>query len=265
MFEYLREKYPTVYVISLPDGTDIPFKPLTYGEFNSYNDKLNSGFKHPSLLEDEIFRKCVLSPAIISNLGRQKAGTISTTVQSIMQVSGPATVELFNERLEENRQVIQMPIHALPVLICRAFPSYTPDDIDNMPFDKMLLRLAQAEAALMQAGLLQQPLLIQPGQVKSEQEKSIAPHELKSAWDRSMNMQKKPIPHDVPIVGIPHEVSPAIEKHSDIMALAKDSLSSGGQDAYSDDSRLRNQMLSDIRWIYPDLVEKVKETQTDKE
>lgn len=268
MFEYLREKYPTVFLISFPDGTEIPFKPLTFGEFNHYNELLETGSKNPVKLEDEIFRKCVLSEAIVRNINRQKAGTVSTTVQSIMFHSGPPTIQSFNEQLQFQRERAQTPIHAIPALICRAFPSYTPDDIEQMSYETMMLRLAQAEPILMQYGIIQQPIHIEDARAQEKPTNAPPPQELKSVWEESMNMngkKKKPVKKGKPIdTELGKRSSPAVEKRSDIMGLMKDSLSPEAQDAHLDDDHLARKMKEDAKWIFADLIEELRKEQAKK-
>ena len=260
MKDSLREIYGAVYLITFPDGTDVPFRALSYGDFCYYNDMLTGGLTPPYLLEDELFKKCVTDQAVISNIHKQKAGTISTTVSAIMQVSGPADISEFNQVLALNREIAAKPINYLPTLICRAFPAYTPEDINDMPFETMLLRLAQAEQLLLAAQVLKEPIALFDAQPTPEP-KQVPTADLKSAFDRSMQMQKKPIPTQKPL----NELSPAVEKTSDIMNLMKDSMSSEGQDSYSDDDRLRQQTIHDAKWIYKDLIAQMKEKKAKQE
>ncbi len=254
MKDHLREIYGAVYLITFPDGTDIPFKPLSYGDFCYYNDILTAGLVPPYILEDELFKKCVLDKAIVDVLLNQKAGTISTTVAAIMQVSGPVDIEEFNNVLESNRELVTKPINYLPTLICRAFPAYKIEDIDKMSFETMLLRLAQAEQVLLAAQVLKEPISLFN---KEKQEKS-RPRtaDLKSAFDRSLEMQNKSVPKETQPK---NDVSPAADQPHDIMDLMKDSISNEAQDSYSDDDRLRRQTINDAKWIYKDLIQNLRE------
>jgi hypothetical protein len=261
MKDSLREIYGAVYLITFPEGTDVPFRALSYGDFCYYNDMLTGGLSPPYLLEDELFKKCVTDQAILDNIHKQKAGTISTTVSAIMQVSGPADINEFNQVLQLNRETAAKPINYLPTLICRAFPAYTPEDIDKMSFETMLLRLAQAEQLLLAAQVLKEPIALFDQQAQQPQQKQIPTADLKSAFDRSMQMQKKPIPTEKPS----NEISPAAEQSSDIMSLMRDSMSSEGQDSYSDDDRLRQQTIHDAKWIYKDLIEQMRQKNAKQE
>lgn len=184
----LREIHGSVYVTETTDGTIIPWKPLSIGEFLEYDVLFKSGLVDHSILENEIFTKCVTDPVEINDLGSHKAGTVTTVVASIMANSYINDIDAFNEALEHSRLIIQHPVHQFVSVICRAYPGYTPDDIYKMDMTTMLIRLAQAEDKLRLAGGLQEPIrLYKEGEEELEAEKpkrfKLDPKRLKEAFD----------------------------------------------------------------------------------
>ncbi len=165
----LRELYGDVYVSDTPDGLVIPWRPLSIGEYFEYENKFSIGVIAPSVLEDEIFRKCVADKVIAENLDRLKAGTVTTVVANIMKESGPVSALEIEQALEVGRQRANQVIHKLVTLICRAFPGYKPDDLYALPFDVFMLRLAQAEDKLIAQGTLQEPISMIPREMAPAQ------------------------------------------------------------------------------------------------
>ncbi len=185
----LREIYGSVFVTEAPDGMIIPWKPLSLGDFLEYDSQFKHGITEHSVLENEIFCKCVTDSILVRNIHLQKAGTISLVVRSIMEHSGPTTINEMNNIMNHYRDIANQPIHQLVTVICRAFPGYTPDDIYQMDFHKMALRLAQAENKLITLGLMTEPIQILPPGAEEQvqqQEKpklKIDPKKLKEAFD----------------------------------------------------------------------------------
>ncbi len=168
----LRETHGSVYVTETPDGLIVPWKPLSLGDYLEYDYQIKAGLIDRSVLENEIFRKCVTDPILIRNIDKQKAGTITVVATSIMANSGIDDVATFNRLFDQSRALARQPVHQLVGLICRAFPGYTPDDIYEMDFQKMVFRLAQAEDKLLTLGMLTEPIDIF---VEGEEEESPQP------------------------------------------------------------------------------------------
>jgi hypothetical protein len=184
----LREIHGSVFVTETPDGLIVPWRPLSFGEFLEYEAAFKGGLIAPASLEDEIWKKCVTDPILQKNIALQKAGTVTTVVRSIMENSGPQSINNFNDVLNYYRGIALQPVHAVATVICRAFPGYTPDDIYDMDFHKMSLRLAQAEAKLMALGLMQEPIIFMSPEEEQEGPKErpqikVDPKKLKEAFD----------------------------------------------------------------------------------
>jgi hypothetical protein len=96
-----------------------------------------------------------------------RAGIVSTVVKLIMQMSGPANPESFNSDLEIARKLVDTLNSQVIMVICRAFPAYKPEDIADMQWSDVLIRLAQAERILMKK---QPPELMEPLRMLNEEE-----------------------------------------------------------------------------------------------
>jgi hypothetical protein len=79
----------------------------------------------------------------------QPAGVVSTVVKAILYFSGALKADTIIQQLDSQRGAIDNIEDQLTVAICRAFPSYTPEDIEKMEWQTVLKRAAQAEATLM--------------------------------------------------------------------------------------------------------------------
>jgi hypothetical protein len=157
----LRKRYGRgVFVTILPDGTSVPWKPLSIGEYYDYKERYALRLDAVVDIEDEIFCKCVTDPLLVENIDLLKAGTVSTVVASIFEYSSPPKdPEMMNFIMNGSRIRVQKNvIHSFVPLICSVFPAYKPEEIYAMDVDTFFLRLAQAEEALMSSGKLVEPI-----------------------------------------------------------------------------------------------------------
>lgn len=147
-----------VFVTYLPDGVQVPWRPLDIGEFLDFQNTLATGQYARAFIEDEIFRKCVLDSALVSNIDRLKAGTVSTVTATIMAYSGPQDAEELNFAIDFSRQLSSQVLHQMVPVICQAFPAYTPEVVYNMDYETFMMRLAMAESRLIATGQLAEPI-----------------------------------------------------------------------------------------------------------
>jgi len=162
-----------IFRITFPDGERIPFRLLTWEEFNIYWKLYTKGTIVSDVLEDELFRECVVDPDCIDRMPDMPAGVVPTVVSVIMQLSGPAEADNFNNSLDLQRQLVDTINSQVIMSICQAFPAYKPEDIEKMPWHTVLERLAQAERILMSMGFLKEPLkLLTPEEAEKAQGKA---------------------------------------------------------------------------------------------
>lgn len=153
-----------VYRYTFPDGTRVPFRLLSWGDFNLYYRLYQKGTIAEDILENQIFKECVVDSGILEQMHDMKAGLVSTIAGIIMVLSGPADLDKFDGQLEIARQTVDTINSQIVMIICRAFPAYTPEDIEQMSWETTMQRLAQAERILMskQPPELAEPLKLTP-------------------------------------------------------------------------------------------------------
>ena len=147
-----------IFKITFPDGTGVPFHLLTWQECKSYMEAGQKGNIPADVLENDVFTRCVIDPVIIQQIPDLEAGIVSTVVGVILALSGPDDIETFNNSMDLARQSVDSLDSQIVMIICRAFPAYTPEDVESMTWDRVIKTLAQAERMLMSAGVLEQPI-----------------------------------------------------------------------------------------------------------
>lgn len=144
--------------INFPTGESIPFVLLSWRDFKMYKELYYKGTIPEAILENAIFEECVLDKHYISNMHDGLAGIVSTVVGLILAMSGPSPdANVFNETLDLARREVDTIESQLIMTICQAFPAYSPEDIQKLPWKTILVRAAQAERILLSGGL-QEPL-----------------------------------------------------------------------------------------------------------
>lgn len=154
----IRAEHGDVFSTILEDGTTIPWRPLSMGEYIEYDALIKSGRYPLAYIENEIFSKCVTSDFYKKNMNDTKAGIVSTVSAGILAYSGPSTISELNQILDINRGVSQQVLHQIVSIICQGFPSYKPEEVYDMDYRTIMLRLAQAEDKLVKMGLMTEPI-----------------------------------------------------------------------------------------------------------
>lgn len=165
---YLTSKVAntSLYQTLFDDGY-VVWAPLPWSEYKKLREaRLIRGASIDIDLEEFVYSKCVIfssydeePPAdfeiedkmlfIEDNRLDQPAGVISTVVKAILYFSGALKADTIIHQLDAQRGAIENIEDQLTVAICKAFPAYTPEDIEKMEWQTVLKRAAQAEAALM--------------------------------------------------------------------------------------------------------------------
>lgn len=160
LFE-IRRKWGGVYLTVFEDGLVVPWRPLSLGEYISYTRDYNRGLIPNAVIEDEIFKKCVVDPVFISQMPYLKAGIVSVVVMNIWQYSGPVGIQEFNKDLHTARDIMfgdgNRALQELVQIISMAFP-YKPEEIYNMDYETFMLRLVQSEKKLLDLGIIKEPV-----------------------------------------------------------------------------------------------------------
>jgi hypothetical protein len=186
-----RKKYGDHWLTIFPTeldpagGLEIPWRQLTVQEFLDFDNSFRLQKYTTTEIEDEIFRLAVLNPVYRDNLDKLKSGTISTVVAQILNVSGAQTPEQLAEDLKYARYQVQDFITSAVTLICSVFPAYKPEDLFNLKYETLMIRLAMAEKRLLELGMLQEPLSVLSNGSPAE---TVAPQRVEP---RSQNRQEK--------------------------------------------------------------------------
>lgn len=146
LLKLVRER-KSLYIYDSPDGR-ILFSLLPMSEYNLVK-KVGQNF--PGLipeLEDDIWRRCVVEQSFGTDLSAMKAGVISTLAELVMRLSCPQDIMSVELDLIAEREQLQDVTKQLNLKVCEAFPSYTPDEVDELPWSELIKKVAQAEKVL---------------------------------------------------------------------------------------------------------------------
>ena len=110
-------------------------------------------------LQDEIFLSCLASPLYLKDMYPHiNAGIVSSIADAVYSVSGPQSIELLQQHLDTERIQASDVTKQMIMIICRAFPGYTPDDLFDMDWQNLVNRFVIAERMLLDAGILTEPM-----------------------------------------------------------------------------------------------------------
>lgn len=288
----LRKRYGEIYVTSFPNGIDVPWKPLSFGDFIYFQEAISEARVPLVLLEEEVFRKCVVNQVFVDTIDTLPAGIVSVVADEILNVSGPYQPDLFNQEMERARHRASLYIHQMAVLVCQAFPAYKPEDVYQMKYDDLLLRLAQAESILMRAKLLNEPIAMfdsKSGPVTNRKRPSV-PDEVLRAWERADNQPHQPTEKEkekarkikeawekTHKVTLPDNVdskpkpvdpeSPLLKKHGkiDFTKENQELIVAGGVGGWDkrDAALIQHKMIETARKVYPHLFNKKEEKKSE--
>jgi len=154
----LRVDYGANTFVSKFDDLLVAWRPLSIEEYQYYS-RIFAADNYPfSFLEDEIFRKCVISSRHTARMGELPAGVVSTVVSQIFRFSGPSTLAELRKDFETKRIHVASEINELLIMITTAFPAYKPNELRKMTYEDLMTDAALAERKLLQLGMLQHPL-----------------------------------------------------------------------------------------------------------
>lgn len=165
--QYISSKLATnsLYQTVFKDGY-VVWTLLPWIEFKKYREA--RAVMGPAVdidLEEDVYSRCVIYSSydedppeglseeeqwnfLLACRDDQPAGIVSTVVKSILYFSGCINPAKAIDQLDQHRYYIENVEDQLIVAICRAFPSYRPEDVENMEWQTILKRAAQAEAIL---------------------------------------------------------------------------------------------------------------------
>ena len=135
-----------LYEITLSDAGPIVFKLLP---IKTYQGIARLILDHPRTqpeVEDTIWKLCVILDPYGDDLSFSPAGIITTVAQLILFLSFPKGMEDLTQGMEQARETVQNSVvMQIQAEICRAFPGYTPDDLEKLEFSRLLQLMSQVE------------------------------------------------------------------------------------------------------------------------
>lgn len=143
------KEHRILYISQFEWGAFI-WRPLTWDEASLYARLFEMAPRAKAELEEEIFNLCVVEhPLPPEDFWDWQAGTVTTVANQIVYFSRPLGPTDFLQRLEAVREVAQQnAFNAMYAHIIRAFPSYKIEDLQALPLELLLERLAMAEMVL---------------------------------------------------------------------------------------------------------------------
>ena len=167
MKNYLDHKVEEdiIFQTRFDDGYVI-WRTLPWSEYRKYRDARSLlGPKIDVEIEKAVYDKCVLfstydipppleiedhevSQWIEDCRDDQPAGVVPTVVKTILFMSGAKTGPAIMKQLDQHRPLASNIEDQIVALICKAFPAYKPEEVEKLPWQTLLKRLAQAEMLL---------------------------------------------------------------------------------------------------------------------
>ena len=142
---FLRKKNRDLYCVAIKEKWFI-FRLLTRYEFSVLT---SPEFTVLGCEEDFIAKNCLLYPeAEDYDMSKELAGTVSSLVNIIVKASGFESADTLLENLQEKRNLMELADNQMIILLCKAFPHLTIDDINDFDLPKLAYYLALAEQVL---------------------------------------------------------------------------------------------------------------------
>jgi hypothetical protein len=140
-----KQQFGSVYSISV-SGDVYVYRALTKAEHSFLMDfQERPGFD----LEEAMISRCLLVPDYNREAFEAKpAGVVTHIAQCIGKSSGFSETDKVEKDIEEQRVLANRLDTQIIVLICKAFPHLTLEDIDNFTYDQMIRYLGISESVL---------------------------------------------------------------------------------------------------------------------
>lgn len=140
----LKEKHRYLYLVDISDFANSKLtssaivRPLTRREFSFYSEL--EGHE----VERAIVDACVLYPDT-DLLDECTLGIDNYLSRAVLNISGFSSEDTLIDGVIEAREEAKSLESAITIYICKAFPKYTPDDVDDMTFMEQMRLVALAE------------------------------------------------------------------------------------------------------------------------
>jgi len=140
-----KRKYRNIFYINIKGNIYI-FRVLTKREYFTIFELQ----KHRSINADiPLLKTCLLYPSYDENiLSNRLAGEVESIVKYISDLSGFSKTDEMLSDIEKGREEINLLDNQILLLICKAFPHLTLEQIDAMDYNTLLKYLVLAESIL---------------------------------------------------------------------------------------------------------------------
>ena len=143
----LYGRYKNLYLFNTGKGS-VLFKPLSHADSETAKRICKAYPALAPIVEDNIWKKCVIEHTLPGTVDTMNAGLVSTIVRLILNFSNPIGQNEIESELDEVRARTKDFREEIIIKICQAFPAYTPEQVEDMEWKTQLKRLAQAEKIL---------------------------------------------------------------------------------------------------------------------
>ena len=145
-------KHRELYLFEL-EGNRVLFRPLSWQDYKNFSYLM---LAYPSLqadLEDSIWEVSVIEHNFPSGVDFVEAGIVQNIAQLVLYYSGcnftsKSSIDKLTQRLGEARLAKDGVEGQIKLAICEAFPSYKPEELDQLTWSQLLERLAYSEHLL---------------------------------------------------------------------------------------------------------------------
>jgi hypothetical protein len=135
-----------LYEITLSDAGPIVFKLLPVSAYQGVSRLIQEHPRTQPEVEEAVWKLCVVLDPYGDDLVFSPAGIITTVAQLILFLSFPKELEDITQGLAQARDIVQNSILLqIQAEICRVFPAYTPEALDQLEFPRLLQLMSQAE------------------------------------------------------------------------------------------------------------------------
>jgi hypothetical protein len=165
-----KKKYGSIYYVKI-DEREYVFRVLSRGEYLSLliiQDKFKID------IGDLILKECLVYPKFNkSTFDKRKAGEIDGLIACISDKSGFSKTDQILQDLEGSRAKIGTLDSQIIVLICKAFPHLTLQEINNLTYEDMIQYVSVSEEILGAKLNIEKPKPSKPGTIDFDEENKV--------------------------------------------------------------------------------------------
>ena len=162
--EAIRKLDGSLYVVTLPDGTDVIFTLPSLNQASQYSQLLtvsDGNYSLQCIIYNHIFEEYVVDKFFAVHDENIKAGIPETIAKVIMYLSGSdndSFQEYTETLLDTFRSQTSNVISVMKRTICQVFSGYKMNDVDRLSFQDLVKVYVEAEKVLLEQGIIEEGL-----------------------------------------------------------------------------------------------------------